>query len=248
MPRKKSGKTLGRAASETCQPGPLTDNPFKRLRGYKIEEYQPVTEPEKTPEPVPEDDESLFNTAMADVEKIKWKYERVTAGSPKKEHDLQEYYSEDDGVLAHLSDLVAGRAQFDIVDTDEYLEGSIKGVHPMIVRKLRMGRFSVQAYLDLHGLTVREATEAVRDFIQESVGLGYRCVLLVHGRGLNSKDQIPVLKQKLNKILLTGPTKKHILAFTTARPVDGGAGASYVLLRAKKTRKKSPVKKARGYN
>jgi DNA-nicking Smr family endonuclease len=102
-----------------------------------------------------------------------------------------------------------------------------------VLDKLRRGLFSVQAHLDLHGLTVVEAEEAVREFITEAMTLRYRCVLLVHGRGLNSKDQIPVLKKRLEKILLRGPTRKKILAFTTARPHDGGGGASYVLLRAK---------------
>jgi DNA-nicking Smr family endonuclease len=142
-------------------------------------------------------------------------------------------FAEDLEVLEELTDLVEGRGEFDIVDTDEYIEGRIRGLHPSILSKLRKGRFSIQAHLDLHGLTLVEAKEAVAEFIAEARALKHRCILLIHGRGLRSKDQIPVLKKKLGDILLTQPVKRHILAFTSARPVDGGAGASYVLLRAK---------------
>jgi DNA-nicking Smr family endonuclease len=53
----------------------------------------------------------------------------------------------------------------------------------------------------------------------------------VHGRGLNSKDQIPVLKDAVRLWLARGRIAKSVLAFATARPTDGGAGAVYVLLR-----------------
>jgi DNA-nicking Smr family endonuclease len=134
-------------------------------------------------------------------------------------------------VLAHLEDLVGGRLQFDLVDSDEYIEGYIKGIHPLILERLRQGLFSVQGHLDLHGLTVREAETAVREFIETAVVRNERCVLLVHGRGINSKDHIPVLKRRLETILLRSSIRKKILAFTSARPHDGGAGASYLLLR-----------------
>jgi DNA-nicking Smr family endonuclease len=56
-------------------------------------------------------------------------------------------------------------------------------------------------------------------------------VLIVHGRGLNSKDNVPVLKERLKVWLAHGSIGKVVLAFTTARACDGGAGALYVLLR-----------------
>ncbi|MDR2946909.1 MAG: Smr/MutS family protein, partial [Candidatus Adiutrix sp.] len=60
---------------------------------------------------------------------------------------------------------------------------------------------------------------------------GRGCVLLIHGRGLGSHDGVPVLKRYLETFLLRGTPRKYILAFTTARPLDGGLGASYILLR-----------------
>ena len=139
--------------------------------------------------------------------------------------------SEEAEALAALSDLVAGVAHFDITDTREYVEGVVVGLDPRVARRLRRGDFAWQAHIDLHGLTAAEARETVDRFILESFRAGRRCVLLVHGRGLNSKDRTPVLKERLKGWLAHGRIAKVVLAFTTARPHDGGAGALYVLLR-----------------
>jgi DNA-nicking Smr family endonuclease len=97
--------------------------------------------------------------------------------------------------------------------------------------RLRQGQFAVQSHLDLHGRTRVEARQEVEQFVVASRQRGLRCVLIVHGRGLNSRDQIPVLKQALKVWLARGRIARSVLAFCTARPSDGGAGAVYVLLR-----------------
>jgi DNA-nicking Smr family endonuclease len=233
--KKKINQPPQSAVTPPLHEGPLEHNPFKALVGLQVQE--PVQE-SKTPlpEPISEvSDEALFQEAMAEVLPLDRDTERLVGPGPMPRRvNVGPLVTEDEEVLAHLENLVSGHIHFDIVDSDEYLEGYARGVSPVILEKLRKGRFSVQAYLDLHGLTVREATEAVREFIAEASALRYRCVLLIHGRGLNSKDQIPVLKKKLETILLRGPVRKKILAFSSARPHDGGAGASYVLLRAKR--------------
>lgn len=130
-----------------------------------------------------------------------------------------------------LRALVSGDAPFDLSDTDEYIEGRLAGIDQGIVRKLRGGEFAVQGHVDLHGMTRAEAKAAVEDFLRRSRSAGKRCVLVVHGRGLHSKDQLPVLKDGLKHWLDSGRFARHVLAFATARPADGGAGAVYVLLR-----------------
>ncbi len=145
--------------------------------------------------------------------------------------------SEEAEALALLSDLVTGAARFDIADTREYIEGAIVGLDPRLVRRLRRGDFAWQAHLDLHGMTAEAARAAVDRFLTEAVRAGLRCVLIVHGRGLNSKDQMPVLKERLKVWLARGRPARVVLAFTTARPCDGGAGALYVLLRRDRTRR-----------
>jgi DNA-nicking Smr family endonuclease len=130
-----------------------------------------------------------------------------------------------------LRALISGDAPFDISDTDEFIEGWVTGIDAGIVAKLRRGEFAVQGYLDLHGMTREEAKGAVDDFLRRARQAGKRCVLLVHGRGTHSRDQLPVIKDALRTWLSTHRFGRHVLAFATARPQDGGAGAVYVLLR-----------------
>ena len=85
--------------------------------------------------------------------------------------------------------------------------------------------------MDLHGKTQVEARDALERFLDDSRRAKKRCVLVVHGRGLNSKDQIPVLKERLKGWLSEKRIGRRVLAFATARPQDGGTGAVYILLR-----------------
>jgi DNA-nicking Smr family endonuclease len=89
----------------------------------------------------------------------------------------------------------------------------------------------VQGRLDLHGLTRDAARGAVERFLRESRLGGKRCVVVVHGRGLHSEDQLPVLKEALRDWLASHRFGRQVLAFCSAQPGDGGAGALYVLLR-----------------
>jgi DNA-nicking Smr family endonuclease len=133
--------------------------------------------------------------------------------------------------IDQLRALVNGDAPFDLADTDEFIEGFVAGLDAAVVRALRRGEYPVQGHVDLHGMTRDEAKGAVERFLRESRASGKRCVLLVHGRGSHSKDQVPVLKEAIRTWLATARFGRHVLAFATARPQDGGAGAVYVLLR-----------------
>ena len=95
-------------------------------------------------------------------------------------------------------------------------------------------------------LVGRQAVDAaaVDRFLDASVRAGPRCLLIVHGRGLNSKDRTPVLKERLKTWLSRGRASHLVLAFATARPHDGGAGALYVLLR--RDRRRRPMRVTEG--
>ena len=95
------------------------------------------------------------------------------------------------------------------------------------MRKLARGRYSVQDELDLHGMTVEEAKPRLTDFIDNSVRKDHLCVRIVHDKGLGSGDRGPVLKSAVNRWLRKWDS---VLAFVSARQVDGGTGALYVLL------------------
>lgn len=139
----------------------------------------------------------------------------------------------DDGreVMTHLVDLVRGSIELDLTFTDEYVEGAVTGLSRNWMKRLKKGAFPVQDHVDLHGLNKLEAEEKVREFLIKSHRMGHRCVLIVHGRGLNSPDSFPVLKESMPVWLRRGPAKKIVLAFASAKPYDGGTGATYVLLR-----------------
>ncbi len=95
------------------------------------------------------------------------------------------------------------------------------------LRKLARGNFSVQDEIDLHGMTVPEAKDALHEFIAECELRGYTCIRIVHGKGLGSGNHGPVLKGKVNRWLRQW---NAVLAFVSARQIDGGTGAVYVLL------------------
>ena len=95
------------------------------------------------------------------------------------------------------------------------------------MRKLARGSFSVQAEIDLHGMTVAEAKPRLADFVENCARQGYLCIRVVHGKGLGSGHRGPVLKNSVNHWLRKWDS---VLAFVSARQVDGGTGAVYVLL------------------
>jgi DNA-nicking Smr family endonuclease len=151
----------------------------------------------------------------------------------KRRHPRQRVRGDGDAIdaLADLRDLVEGRGTFTIQHTDEYVEGVAPGVDRLLAQRLHRGDFAVQAHLDLHGYTVDEAKDAVHSFLTNAYMSGRRCVRLVHGRGRNSRDNRPVLKEQAQLWLSHGRLSRLVLAFATAPITDGGAGAVYVLLR-----------------
>ncbi len=114
------------------------------------------------------------------------------------------------------------------LETGEELLFTRAGIQHSIFEKLRRGHFSVDAELDLHGFIVREARKAVADFLRWCQVRNVRCARIVHGKGYNSWQKQPILKCKLNGWLRQ---RDEVLAFCSARPMDGGTGAVYVLIK-----------------
>lgn len=101
------------------------------------------------------------------------------------------------------------------------------GLQSPVLRKLRRGQYRVQAELDLHGLNVMEAKHALREFLADALHRHMRCVRVIHGKGLRSGHRGPVLKSAVSGILRRTAA---VIAYVSARQVDGGTGAVYVLL------------------
>ncbi len=237
-----------RPRQEVTQPSgaALVHQPFRTLNTLVIEPRAAVAKesPRVGPSGAVPSDGAIFLDAVAGVTPLDGRARQRVAG-PAPATPAREVTHPDAEALAELCDLVAGSAPFDISDSDEYIEGAMVGLDPRLLRRLRRGEFAYQAHLDLHGMTSDEARPAVEGFLTQAHQAGKRCVLIVHGRGRNSKDQIPVLKSRLTSWLVRGQWARLVLAFTSARACDGGTGALYVLLRRQRTIKR-PIRVIEG--
>jgi len=103
------------------------------------------------------------------------------------------------------------------------------GVRTQVLRRLRRGLFTIEDELDLHGLSQSAARDQLAEFIAMNYAAGHRCVRIIHGKGYRSGARGPILKIAVDSWL-----RRHgdVMAFSSARPIDGGTGAVYVLLRA----------------
>jgi DNA-nicking Smr family endonuclease len=168
---------------------------------------------------------NLFRDSIGNVQPLNAP-PRVVPDPPRPLPIAHQRMADDEAVMQEsLSD------EFSIdtlLEVDETLSYARSGVGPDVLRKLRGGGWVTQGQLDLHGLRVDEAREAVGQFIRDSVKRGVRCVRIVHGKGLGSMNKKPVLKQKVRNWLVQ---KEEVIAFCTARAADGGSGALMVLLR-----------------
>lgn len=169
------------------------------------------------------DDTRLFRESIGSVVPVR--DEQAVLDVQKPQPIPRHSRADEHAVLKQLRD-----APFSVpaVETGDELTYLRPGVQKQSLRKLKRGQISIQAELDLHGLVVSQASEMVKDFIRHCLEHDRYAVRIIHGKGKGSRDRYPVLKNKLNKWL---QKNNDVLAFCSARPVDGGTGAVYVLLR-----------------
>lgn len=208
-----------------------------RPNAGKPSKNKPANNTEKNRSPAAE--RELFLDAMSDVIPIEKKNCRQPRYHPPRKRSSRSNKS--DGTLNKLQDLIESGQGFVIAQTSEYIEGANARTHPELTRLLHGGHFSIQDHIDLHGLNVETAQMVFDNFMKNAVATGKKGILIVHGRGLSSPVE-PVLKNRVFKWLSSGSWRKWVVAFATARACDGGAGATYVLLRdhpAKKRQRKN---------
>jgi DNA-nicking Smr family endonuclease len=128
-----------------------------------------------------------------------------------------------------LHDSLGDHIPWTEAETGEELSFLRDGLSRLTLRKLRRGHWVIQAELDLHGMRSEEARAGLADFLNRCRKRGLRCVRIIHGKGLGSKNRMPVLKQKVKSWLMQ---RDEVLAFCQAPPHDGGAGAALVLLKS----------------
>ena len=181
----------------------------------------------------------LFRSAMADVTPILRRnrtQKPVNPSLPKAPP-----CNPDMDALVRLKNLVRRGDGFIISDTPEYMEGTGYRIPNLIAGRLHQGDFSIQEFIDLHGLSVAAAKDAFETFMSAAVKKEKRAVLVIHGRGLSSPAE-PVLKTQVYYWLTRSHWRNWIIAFSSARSCDGGAGATYVLLRQRPLTKRSRKK------
>lgn len=130
-----------------------------------------------------------------------------------------------------MQDFMDGKIEFALQHTTEYISAYVHGLDLITVGKLQAGHYSPEAHTDLHGMNALQAFDSLVGFLKASYYKGHRTVLVVTGRGLNSPSGMPVLRGLVQSWLTQEPLKRVVLAFCTALPSAGGAGALYLLLR-----------------
>jgi DNA-nicking Smr family endonuclease len=123
----------------------------------------------------------------------------------------------------------AGAPPGDAIGGADALSFQRPGVRSQVLRRLRRGLIPIEDELDLHGLNQAAARDHLAEFIAANRRAGHRCVRVIHGKGYRSGARGPILKIAVDSWL-----RRHgdVMAFTSARAIDGGTGAVYVLLRA----------------
>ena len=187
---------------------------------------KPVPPPKKE-----KSDEELLRESMAGVRPLSERQRERVRTIAKEEPVTTPPFDEEMEALAKLASLVDGEGPLDLQHSDEHSEWIADDADGSILKRLVDGEFAWQAHIDLHGLTRDPARDALVRFFASSRQQGFRCVLVVHGRGHNSEDGRAVLKPLVQRWLQRAPLKTWVFAYATAKPVDGGTGAMYVMLR-----------------
>jgi DNA-nicking Smr family endonuclease len=228
---KDQGKTAARGAPESAQAPKAAA--AKTPAAPKKQKPQSAKQPDEGGPPNELVDPDTFAIYMAGVRALEDKPSRIprtasrlekvpASAAPKADPDAP--------ARAQLRSLVTEGLRFETIDDGERLEGRRITVDPREIRRLRKGMYAVDGKLDLHGMSLEEAREAVTTFVKRRQSEGDRVIALIPGRGSHSPRGIGVLRGELGAWLSDGRAARHVAAFATAPDDMGGAGVLLVLL------------------
>jgi DNA-nicking Smr family endonuclease len=172
---------------------------------------------------ISEDDARLFADAVGPVRRLHAP-ERADA-APKPAPEPTQSDRDEANVAGELLGSAIDPAAIEVGEELSYLKD---GHSPRLLRQLKRGHFSIADEIDLHQMTAAVAREAVKQFLDESRRDGRLCVKLIHGKGLRSRAEGPVLKRLVDGLLRR---RGDVVAFASAKPAEGGTGATIVLLK-----------------
>lgn len=175
-----------------------------------------------TPPPPPED-LALFREAIGEVRRIE--HDLAEPSAPRPRPLPRQTLADQRAVQRELLQQPLGDLALEIGDPLSWVR---PGANPRLLRQLGRGQYSVRAEIDLHGMTAAVAAGVLADFLAAQRRAGNLCLRIVHGKGFNSKDQVPVLKSLVDRTLRQ---RGDVLAYRSARAGDGGVGAVLVLMR-----------------
>ncbi|MFH1044535.1 MAG: Smr/MutS family protein [Pseudomonadota bacterium] len=170
-------------------------------------------------------DLDLFRQAVADAQPLPRHGKALRKKEAPPPYPVQSYLDEREALRESLAAEWTAEDWLDTGDEPNFLR---PGLSRQVLRKLRSGTWVIQGEIDLHGLDRHEAREALAGFLASCLKRGVRCVRVIHGKGLGSKNREPVLKTKVRHWLTR---RDEVLAYCQARPMDGGSGALVVLLK-----------------
>ena len=138
--------------------------------------------------------------------------------------------SAEEEARARLDQLVAQDVSFRIERDRDYVRGARIDAPARVLRELaRRTRASEQ--LDLHGMTQREAHDAVVAFVRGSHKRGLTVICVVHGKGQHSEGGLGVLREAVVDALIGSGAAPAVYAFCSAPEVLGGSGALLIELK-----------------
>ena len=174
-----------------------------------------------------DNEKDLFREAVRNVKPLKIKSKTIDTSSKKPKPKPIARKSIDDERQV-LLDTLSDSYIFEDAESEEGLLFLRSGHSPEILKKLKKGYWVVQASIDLHGMISQEAKSYIVDFIQDWKKRHIRCIRIIHGKGIGSKNKEPVLRNKVKNWLAQ---KDEVIAYAQAPKHDGGSGAVIVLLK-----------------
>jgi|TARA_B110000238_G_scaffold37242_1_gene39086 DNA-nicking Smr family endonuclease len=172
-----------------------------------------------------DEDKNLFQEAVKNVKPLKIKSKTIEASASKPKPIAKKLIEDEKRVLL---DSISDDYIYDNIESEDGLLYLRHGHSPDILNKLKKGYWVVQGSIDLHGMISQEAKSYIVDYIQECKKRHVRCIRIIHGKGIGSKNKEPVLRNKVKNWLVQ---KDEVIAYAQAPRYDGGSGAVIVLLK-----------------